>query len=92
MPETETSAQFIKAQRVDAGIGQKSGMGRCCHQKILSTASFKSCPLVNDRFWPRILLKKAKVAGLQKSRECGIFVTSDAARLSRFDANVAGRF
>jgi hypothetical protein len=23
MPETETSAQFIKAQRVDIGIGQK---------------------------------------------------------------------
>jgi hypothetical protein len=46
--------------------------------------------LLNVRSAP-ILLKKSKLAGLQKSREV-IFVISDAARLSRFDANVAGRF
>ena len=31
-PETGTSAQFIKARRVDVGLGQKSGMGRYCHK------------------------------------------------------------
>jgi hypothetical protein len=38
------------------------------------------------------IVEKVENRGLRKSRECRMFVISDAARLSRIDANVAGRF
>jgi len=47
--------------------------------------------LANVRFAP-IVLKKSKIEGLRKSRECRMLMISAAARLCRIDASVDGRF
>jgi hypothetical protein len=51
--------------------------------RIATTANGRSAP---------ILLKKSKIEGLRKSRKCRMFTISDAASLSRIDANVGDRF
>jgi hypothetical protein len=43
----------------------------------------------NGRIW-RILLKKSRIEGLRKSRECRMLAISAAARLCSIDASVGG--
>jgi hypothetical protein len=65
----------------------------CCGGSLerLCSMSGLDRPVRNNHFW-RILLKKSKIAGLRKSRECGMLVISAAARLCRTNTGVGGRF
>ena len=57
---------------------------------LLGSSGWHGLPR-NDCFW-RILLKKSKIVGLQKSRKCRMLANSATARPCRMDKSASSRF